>query len=240
MYQEQIASNSFDAVLQAAQVGAGTRLLDVACGSGMALQRAAARGAECTGVDASAELLAIARDRVPSAELLHCDMSAMPLPDASFDVVTSFNGIQFGARDAVHECARVLRRGGLFALVFWEDPGDFGRYFAAVGSVAPAPAPGAPSPMALREPGVAEALVQEAGLTVLSRGSTEVVGLYRDTDDAYRGLASSGPAWSAIEHAGEDALHTALAPVIDSFSDPVTGRVRVAGTFGHVIASSGD
>ena len=46
-------------------VGAGDRLLDLACGAGLALELAALRGASCAGIDASPRLLAVARDRSP-------------------------------------------------------------------------------------------------------------------------------------------------------------------------------
>src|SRR5277367_2502879 len=70
-------------------VGAGDRLLDVACGSGLAVELAGLRGARCAGIDASPRLLAVARDRNPDADLRVGDMNALPWPDDSFDVVTS-------------------------------------------------------------------------------------------------------------------------------------------------------
>src|ERR1700744_4906926 len=48
-------------------VDEGDRLLDVACGSGLALELAHLRGAVCAGIDASQRLVAVARDRSPSA-----------------------------------------------------------------------------------------------------------------------------------------------------------------------------
>ena len=48
-------------------VDAGDRLLDVACGSGLAVELARLRGASCSGIDASARLVAVARDRNPDA-----------------------------------------------------------------------------------------------------------------------------------------------------------------------------
>ena len=236
MYQEPIHSNAYDAILQVTGVGPNTVLLDVACGSGLALQRASALGARCTGVDASRELLEVARDRAPNAELIRCDMAQMPLPSEGYDVVTSINGVQFGARGAVAECARVLRVGGLLALAFWQEPGDYEAYFDAIAVCSPSTLAGAPSPTALREPGTAEHLLAEAGLTVVGRGSTECRGIYRDVNDAYRGLAASGPAVGAIAHSGEDDFHAALSSVVDQHQDPSTGRVLMTGVFGYVIA----
>src|SRR5258708_1714982 len=69
-------------------VGAGDRLLDVACGAGLAVELAGVRGARCAGIDASPRLLAVARDRNPSADLRVGDMHSLPWDDESFDVVT--------------------------------------------------------------------------------------------------------------------------------------------------------
>jgi 2-polyprenyl-3-methyl-5-hydroxy-6-metoxy-1,4-benzoquinol methylase len=44
-------------------VGAGDRLLDVACGAGLAIELAVARGATCAGIDASSRLIEVARAR---------------------------------------------------------------------------------------------------------------------------------------------------------------------------------
>jgi 2-polyprenyl-3-methyl-5-hydroxy-6-metoxy-1,4-benzoquinol methylase len=49
-------------------VDAGDRLLDVACGAGLAIELARLRGASCSGIDASARLVAVARDRNPECE----------------------------------------------------------------------------------------------------------------------------------------------------------------------------
>jgi len=59
-------------------VDAGDRLLDVACGSGLAVELARLRGASCSGVDASARLVAVARDRNPDCDIRIGDMHALP------------------------------------------------------------------------------------------------------------------------------------------------------------------
>src|SRR5262249_53491657 len=67
-------------------VGDGDRILDLACGSGLAVELAGLRGARCAGIDASPRLVAIARDRSPDADLRVGDMNALPWDDESFDV----------------------------------------------------------------------------------------------------------------------------------------------------------
>src|SRR3954451_7211167 len=74
-------------------VDRGDRLLDVACGAGLAIELAAIRGASCAGLDASSRLVAIARDRSRGADIRVGDMNALPWDAGSFDVATSFRGI---------------------------------------------------------------------------------------------------------------------------------------------------
>src|SRR4051812_15766236 len=61
-------------------VGEGDRLLDLACGSGLAMELAAVRGAVVAGIDASPRLIAVARQRVPQADVRVGDMQALPWP----------------------------------------------------------------------------------------------------------------------------------------------------------------
>jgi ubiquinone/menaquinone biosynthesis C-methylase UbiE len=102
---------TYDAVL--ARVG-GERVLDVGCGTGVFLRLCADRGAEVAGLDASEDLLAVARERVPEGDLRCGDLQVLPYPDGAFDLVTGF-GSFFYAADvpaALREAARVTRAGG--------------------------------------------------------------------------------------------------------------------------------
>jgi SAM-dependent methyltransferase len=102
------------------------RLLDVGCGSGdAALALAAGLGidGEVVGVDASHEMIAVARSRAPSAgcrvRFAVGDALKLAEPDCSFDVVRSERTLQWlsDPEAAVAEMARVLRPGGLVALI---------------------------------------------------------------------------------------------------------------------------
>ncbi len=101
------------------RVGPGDRLLDLACGAGLAVELATAVGATCCGIDASPRLIAVARDRNPDADLRVGDMHDLPWDDASFDVVTSFRGIWGTTPDAVAEAHRVLAPGGRLGITVW-------------------------------------------------------------------------------------------------------------------------
>jgi SAM-dependent methyltransferase len=237
IYQEPGADALYEAVLTALDVRAGTTLLDVACGAGRALERAGWRGAICTGLDASEQLLRIAAQRTPDAGWLHSGMDQIPAPDGAFDVVTSFNGLQFGGPSAIAEAARVLRSGGRIGIGFWSDAGDYSPLFAAVAGLAPAPPPGTPSPMAFAEPGVAEAFLESAGLRVERRDTVSCVNLFRSVAEAVRGFCSSGPAHAAGSHSGFEAVHDALTAQVAGLADPDSGVARLAGVMAYLTAS---
>src|SRR5437773_9068509 len=120
---EPYARRANDALFDRAGVGPGTRLLDIACGSGYAAGVAAGRGATVAGLDASEALIAIARARTPSADFRVGDMFALPFGDDQFDVATSFNGIWKGCEDALREARRVVRRAGWPGSASGDPPG---------------------------------------------------------------------------------------------------------------------
>src|ERR1035438_6428556 len=72
-----------------------------------------------SGIDASARLVAVARDRNPDCDIRVGDMHALPWDPASFDVVTSFRGIWGTTPGAVAEIHRVLRAGGRVGITVW-------------------------------------------------------------------------------------------------------------------------
>jgi len=231
----------YEEVLTVAGVGPGTRLLDAGCGSGLAAQIAAERGAQVAGLDASAPLLAIARERVHGSEFHEGELEELPFADDAFDVVTGFNSFQYAADPAaaLREAGRVARPGGLIAVVTWGAPEDCeaAGYLRALGSLLPPPPPGAPGPFALSEPGALEALVAEAGLTPGASGEVAAPFAYPNLVTALRGLLAAGPAIRAIEHSGEPAVVHA---VTDSFVPFVTsaGSVRMENTFRYLIATA--
>ncbi|HTN81990.1 MAG TPA: class I SAM-dependent methyltransferase, partial [Acidimicrobiales bacterium] len=115
-------------LLDACEVAAGTRVLDVACGPALALRLAHDRGATVAGIDASRRLVKIALARTPEADVRVGDMFSLPWDDASFDVVTSFRGIWGGCEDALAEAVRVCRPAGRVGLSFWGRPKRMAAY----------------------------------------------------------------------------------------------------------------
>jgi SAM-dependent methyltransferase len=108
-------------LLARAGVRPGERLLDVACGTGIVARTAAAKGVRSTGTDLKPGMLATARELAPAIEWVSADAAALPMPDASYDVVVCQQGLQFmpepGA--ALTEMHRVLAPGGRLVLALW-------------------------------------------------------------------------------------------------------------------------
>jgi ubiquinone/menaquinone biosynthesis C-methylase UbiE len=94
---EQVGLPLMGAALDAARVTRGTRLLDAGCGAGLGALLANLRGATVTALDASAELLAIARARLPEADIREGDLETLPFDDEAFDAVTAVNSIFYAA-----------------------------------------------------------------------------------------------------------------------------------------------
>jgi SAM-dependent methyltransferase len=97
------------------------RALDVACGTGIVARKLASRVHRTVGLDPNAGMLEVARAVGPSIEWVAAEAGAIPLPDASFDLVLCQQGVQFFPDRAagLREMARVLAPGGRLALSAW-------------------------------------------------------------------------------------------------------------------------
>ncbi|MHB8669563.1 MAG: class I SAM-dependent methyltransferase [Acidimicrobiales bacterium] len=227
----------YDKVHDQAQVEAGTVLLDVACGAGLAVQLAAARGAVVSGLDASAGMLAIARARTPRADLREGTMFALPFPDASFDVVTSFNGIWVGGEAALAEARRVLRPGGTMGMGYFgseEACPEIEVVRVLQDLQTSADAEPSRSRVRIAEPGEAERMLEGAGFGVIERGVVETVTEWPDPDIAWRAWAAAGGAFAAIANSGEEAVRNAVVGVLAPRYEPGIG-IRITSEFAYAI-----
>jgi SAM-dependent methyltransferase/alkylhydroperoxidase family enzyme len=215
-------------------VDATDRLLDVACGAGLALELAGLRGAVCAGIDASSRLVAVARDRNPHADVRVGDMRALPWESGAFTVVTSFRGIWGTTPGAVAEVHRVLAPGGRIGLTVW------GHIKASPGAWALAPFALAAAPkvehqasmVALGRPGAGEAFLQNAGFVDIERIDIPFVFEFADPEVFARAMASTGPAYEAIQEVGEAAFVQAATDLArDKVRDglPLRAPVSVVG-----------
>jgi SAM-dependent methyltransferase len=147
-----ITSRVIEPLLDAAGVGSGTRVLDVATGPGYVAAAAAVRGADIVGVDVSAEMISLAHRLRPELEFHRADAAQLPYPDGSYDaVLANFLIPHVGRPEHVTaELVRVLRPGGALAFSTWDVPERarlLGVLVDAVAEVdAPAPAEIPPGP----------------------------------------------------------------------------------------------
>lgn len=213
----------YEEVFERVHVGPGTTLLDVGCGAGLACTLAAARGAAVAGFDATPELLAIARQRLPGADFQLGDMEALPYPEGRFDVVTGFNSFQYATNPAraLQEAKRVTKPGGQVVIAVWGLPKETqaAGYLKALGALPPPP-PGAPGPFALSEPEALAMLAEQAGLRPRHHGAVPCPWAYPDLETALRGLLAAGPSVRAIQVAGEDRVREAVAESLAPFTRP--------------------
>jgi SAM-dependent methyltransferase len=165
-----ITTQAIGALLDAAGVGQGTRVVDVGTGAGYAAAAAADRGAEAIGIDFSATQVALARRRYPSLEFREGDAGALPFPDSSFEAVISNLGMpHVPDPDAfIREAFRVLRSGGRFAFSVWASPEEavgLGIIYSAVQSHGrmDVPLPPGPSFFLFSDPGQCERSLHAAG-----------------------------------------------------------------------------
>jgi SAM-dependent methyltransferase len=229
----------YEATFDAIGLTTGTRLLDVGCGAGLALELAHKRGAVVAGLDAAAPLLDVARTRLAGADLRLGDIEDLPFADDAFDAVTAFNSVQYATDPvrALREIKRVAMSRAPVAVATWGDPDrcEARVLIAAMGALLPPPPPGARGPFALAAPGALEALVESAHLS--AERAVEVPGPfeYADLAAAVRANLASGPARAAINHAGEEAARTAVTAALQQFVRP-DGTVRLDNVFRVVIA----
>jgi len=199
-------SREYVAMHHRLDISDGDRVLDLACGSGLALELAALRGASVAGIDASDRLIAVARDRVPGGDVRVGDMHALPWGDHSFDVVTSFRGIWGTTPDALAEARRVLVPGGRLGFTVW------GHIKKSPGAWSLSPFQLASQPkvknqanmVALGRPGAGEELLARYGFEHVSRMTVPFAWEFPDPETYARALASTGPAYEAIQTVGEE------------------------------------
>ena len=230
----------YEYVLDRAEIGPRTRVLDCGCGAGRFARMAADRGARVAGIDASQELIEIAAERAPEGDFRVGDIEALPWKDDLFDVATGLSSFQF-ADDKVRaltEAARVSR--GAVAIVIPTRAPESGVTSVFM-PVFPLFAAEALESMkqsgmfALSEPGKLEEVLSAAHLTTEEDDEIECPIVFEDVEAAERAFMGAGPTQLAIRHSGEprvaETVRAALTPLTES-----GGRVVLPAWYRAVLA----
>jgi SAM-dependent methyltransferase len=157
--------------LDAVNVSAGERVIDVATGTGNAALLAAARGAQVLGIDTEPALLALAHQRAPASGDVRCvegDAEALPVTDQHADVVLSVFGAMYAADHAAaaRELVRVLGAHGRLALTTWTPGSVMPAMRGVIAGYLPPPPPASGPPSAWGDPDALRVLLKEAGATL--------------------------------------------------------------------------
>ncbi|MET7489237.1 SAM-dependent methyltransferase [Streptomyces sp. NPDC005538] len=208
--QERMLVPLHEAVYERLEVGPGTRLLGLGCGSGLALLMAASRGASITGVESSSpERLALARERLlPDAwsararahtRLVHgSPRDAADAETPAYTLVTAFEpigclaGDSEGLGDLLAAATPLTERGAPVVLAGWGPPercATSSVLRVATRLADPLRGGGSWRP-ALRDD--LEEVAQHAGLRPDGSGRVSCPFGYADVESALRGLLSTG------------------------------------------------
>jgi len=213
-------------LVEAAGIGPGMRVLDVAAGTGNASIPAAKTGAEVTASDLTPELLEAGRGRAAAEgvtlEWAEADAEHLPFEDESFDVVMSSIGAMFAPRhqDVADELVRVCRPGGTIGLLSWTPEGMIGALFRTMGPFAPPPPPGAsPPPLWGSEDHVRELFGDRVDFRTMEREMLEITAFEKPRDYGEHFKEKYGPTIAAQANARKNGQEAEFNEAVDRFCD---------------------
>ncbi|MFE0693762.1 class I SAM-dependent methyltransferase [Streptomyces sp. NPDC058869] len=219
------------ALLDAAEVGPGARVLDVGCGSGTVSAAAVARGASVYAADADPGMVAATRRAVPGATAQIARLPELPYANDTFDAVVGNFVLNHVGRPlaALAGLRRITRPGGRVAVTIWRSPGApgqtlIGRAAQAAGLTRPAWLPAlAPEDDFPRTPEGLAALLEAAGL--FGAECSEVAWEHRCEPDTWwagaeRGIGAIGQVLNSGGAEGRAAARRAYDDLCAQFRTP--------------------
>ncbi|MFH9469458.1 methyltransferase domain-containing protein [Streptomyces clavifer] len=256
--QERMLAPLYEAVFERLEVGAGTRMLSLGCGSGLALLIAASRGAHVTGCDTDRERLALARERfasgagqepagtAPRARARLVDdvpSAAAPAGEAPYDLLTAFDPIGCAAGDcdglapALASAVPLAARGATVVLTGWGPPERCAtapvlRVAARLAESSRTARSGSGWRPPLRDD--LEEVAARAGLKPDGSGRVSCPFGYADLDSAVRGLLSTGLFDAAIRATDRSQAEKEVAEALHPHLRP-DGTVWMPNVFRYLV-----
>ena len=230
---------TYEAALEHIALAPGASVLDIGCGAGAFLRLVVEREAEAHGLDASESLIALARTRLPGADLRVGEMERLPWDDDTFDLVTGFNSFFF-ANDmvaALREAARVAKPRSPVVVQVW---GSHERCdLEAMKEVArpflpPRPSDAPPDPD-LSQPGALHGLAVAAGLTPESEFDVNWASEYPDAETLGRALVAVAGLAVLAGPEREQELTSAIVEGLAPYRRP-DGSYRLSNEYRFLIA----
>ncbi len=213
-------------LVEACGITAGTRVLDVAAGTGNAALPAAALGAHVTASDLTPELLEVGRRRAEAQglqlEWVEADAERLPFDDESFDVAMSAIGVMFAPHHqaAADELVRVCRPGGTIGLLCWTPEGMLGALFRTMKPFAVPPPPGAqPPPLWGSEEHLRTLFGDRVDFSRLTRDVLEITCFVRPRAYAEHFKAFYGPTIATRAYAEKTGRAAEFDDALDRFCD---------------------
>ncbi|MFJ8142236.1 class I SAM-dependent methyltransferase [Streptomyces sp. NPDC096013] len=251
--QERMLVPLYEAVYRRLEVGSGTRLFGLGCGSGLALLMAASRGATVTGVESfSPERLTLARERLlPDAHaprarartrlVYGSPRDAADAETPAYTLVTAFEpigclaGDSEGLGDTLAAATPLAARGAPVVLVGWGPPercATSSVLRVATRLADPLRGTGSPRPV-LRDD--LEVVAHRAGLRPDGSGRVACPFGYADVESAVRGLLSTGLFDAAIVATDQAQVDKELAEALHPYRRQ-DGTVWMPNVFRYLIA----
>lgn len=233
-------------LVDAADLRAGWRVLDVATGSGNAAIAAARLGCEVTGADYVPSLLERGRERARAERLgmdfVEGDAEALPFMTGTFDAAVSVFGCMFAPDQprTAAELRRVVRPGGRIALASWTPEGFIGDMFRVMSAHVPPPAGVAPPVLW----GVEDHVRLLFGRTLTRLHATEETFTFRFASPealVHMFRTTYGPtvkAFEVLDDAGRDALQADLVDLCRRWDRLGDGATAIPATYLQVVGDA--